>query len=162
MRSPVSRSTLLAPHAARRLSLAGPMTALLLVLAACSSSPAATTSNTLSATATAAATATATATATESAAASASAVTGETVKLVSLAFDPLKLTIKVGTTVTFRNFDAFEHTATNGKDGLADAHALFDIDLPANASGTYTFTKAGTFPVTCKVHPDMNMTIVVQ
>jgi plastocyanin len=76
-------------------------------------------------------------------------------KLVS---DP---TPAVGTKVTFTNKDQTEHTATNGKDGIRAANALFDLSLKAGASDSFTFDKAGTYDVTCRFHPAMHMTITV-
>ena len=87
----------------------------------------------------------------------------ETVVLVEFAFDPEDLTIPVGTTVVFENQDEARHTATHGEQGQPADDAAFDIDLPAAGdSGEFTFDEAGEFPVTCKVHPDMNMTITVE
>ena len=85
-----------------------------------------------------------------------------TVTLQNFAFSPTTLTVPVGSTVTFENKDATEHTATNGKDGEKADGALFDIKLATAASDTFTFDKAGTYDVTCLIHPTMNMTITVQ
>jgi plastocyanin len=103
------------------------------------------------------------ATSTSSAASgSASASGGQVVKLSGFAFDPTTLTISVGTKVTFQNVDSADHTVTNGKDGTPEANPLFDQSVPQGASFEFTFTKAGTFNVTCKIHHQMNMTITVQ
>jgi plastocyanin len=72
------------------------------------------------------------------------------------------LTISAGTTVTFVNNDNFAHTATHGEDGAPAADDLFDLDLAAGASGEFTFDDPGTYPVTCRIHPSMNMTVVVE
>lgn len=72
------------------------------------------------------------------------------------------LTVAAGTTVTFKNNDAVKHTATNGTNGTPASGALFDLALEAGASGSYTFAEAGTYQVTCIVHPTMNVTITVQ
>jgi plastocyanin len=93
---------------------------------------------------------------------SAGASGGTVVKISGLAYDPPSLTIKAGTTVTFQNNDTVAHTLTNGKDGKPDANPLFDKDLPIGASDSVTFSTAGTFNVTCKIHSSMNMTITVQ
>ena len=61
----------------------------------------------------------------------------------------------------FDNKDVVAHTATNGTNGLPAKGALFDLALPVGASASYTFDKAGTYQVTCKLHPSMNMTITV-
>lgn len=72
------------------------------------------------------------------------------------------LTIPAGTTVNFVNDDAAPHTATHGTDGNAADGAAFDINLPAGESGSFTFDEPGTYPVTCRIHPAMNMTITVE
>lgn len=72
------------------------------------------------------------------------------------------LTIPAGTTVMFMNDDSFAHTATNGTDGDAATDSLFDLQLAAGASDSYTFAEPGTYPVTCTIHPAMNMTITVE
>jgi plastocyanin len=87
---------------------------------------------------------------------------GTVVKLSGFQFDPTTLTIPVGTKVTFQNMDGTEHTVTNGKDGTPEATPLFDHSLPAGATFEFTFTKAGTVNVTCKIHSSMNLTITVQ
>jgi plastocyanin len=93
-----------------------------------------------------------------SAAASGGAVT---VEVKNLSFGP-DLTIAAGTTVTWTNADAVAHTASQGSGGVKAPDALFDIQLPVGGSGNYTFADAGTYKVTCTVHPTMNMTITVQ
>ena len=87
---------------------------------------------------------------------------GNTVTLSGLAFSPTTLTVKAGTTVTFKNNDSVDHTVTNGKDGKPDANAAFDRSLPSGQSVDITFGTAGTFNVTCKIHSSMNMTVTVQ
>jgi plastocyanin len=104
-------------------------------------------------------------TAPSSSAAAGSAGTGAsgamTVTLQNFAFSPSTLNVPVGTKVTFTNKDQTEHTATNGKDGIRAANALFDLSLKAGASDSFTFDKAGTYDVTCRFHPAMHMTITV-
>jgi plastocyanin len=85
----------------------------------------------------------------------------EMVEIANSDFGP-DLTIAVGTTVTFMNNDTIAHTATNGTDGVPASDSLFDLQLAAGASDSYTFTEAGMYPVTCTIHPAMNMTITVQ
>ena len=71
-------------------------------------------------------------------------------------------TIATGTTVTFTNKDPIKHTATNGTDGKPATGSLFDLQLDAGASGSYTFAKPGTYRVTCTIHPTINLAITVQ
>lgn len=93
---------------------------------------------------------------------SAGASGGTVVTLSGLAFSPTSLTVKAGATVTFQNKDTVDHTVTNGKDGKPDADAAFDKSLPSGQSVDITFSTAGTFNVTCKIHSTMNMTVTVQ
>lgn len=72
------------------------------------------------------------------------------------------LTVPANTTVMWMNGDGFAHTATEGSDGVAAPDALFDLQLAAGASDSYTFAEAGTYQVTCTLHPNMNMTITVE
>jgi plastocyanin len=105
------------------------------------------------------------ATSTQTAAGSGSGGSGAgdtNVMLMNFAFDPTTLTVPVGTTVTFVNMDPTEHTVTNGKDGKAADNAAFDKKVDSGQSVTVTFDKAGTFDVTCTIHPSMNMTVTVQ
>jgi plastocyanin len=84
------------------------------------------------------------------------------VTLADFAFEPAELTVSVGTEVTFENEDSAPHTATHGTDGQAADDAEFDVDVPAGESGSYTFEEAGTYEVTCRIHPAMAMTITVE
>lgn len=93
---------------------------------------------------------------------SGAAASGSMVMLMNFAFDPTTLTVPLGTTVTFTNMDPTEHTVTNGKDGKAVDNPAFDEKVKSGESVTVTFDKAGTFDVTCTIHPTMNMTVTVQ
>ena len=62
----------------------------------------------------------------------------------------------VGTTVTWINHDDIPHTAVS-TDGVFKSKVM-DTD----EKFSYTFTKAGTYPYFCSVHPKMTGTIVVQ
>jgi len=84
-----------------------------------------------------------------------------TVTIANSNFGP-DITVPPGTAVTFDNADSLPHTATEGSNGIKAADALFDLQLPAGASESYTFADAGTYEVTCTLHPQMNMTITVQ
>jgi plastocyanin len=84
---------------------------------------------------------------------------GETVSLSGGAFSPSTLTIPIGSTVTFTN--GAGHTVTNGSDGTAVADPI--VDQAWNGEPiVVTFEEAGIFPITCKIHPNMNMTITVE
>ena len=78
------------------------------------------------------------------------------VKIDNFKFGPETLTVAVGTTVTWTNRDDIPHTVVSTdkvfKSKLMDTDEKF----------SYTFTKAGTFPYFCSIHPKMTGTIVVQ
>ena len=80
---------------------------------------------------------------------------GETVSLAGFAFSPSDLTIPAGTTVTFT--DTANHTVTEGTDGEAAEDPIVDEDGGSDIE--VTFDEPGTYNITCKIHPDMNMTI---
>jgi plastocyanin len=83
---------------------------------------------------------------------------GETVSMANTTFTPSSLTIQAGTTVTFT--DTSGHTVTEGSDGVA-----VDDPIVAEQGGSdveVTFDEPGTYDITCKVHPEMNMTITVE
>lgn len=85
-----------------------------------------------------------------------------TVVMRDLAFSPLVLNITTGTTVVFTNEDTVGHMPALGKDGVAATNPFFaPIDLPVGASATVVFNAPGTYPITCLIHPAMNMTITV-
>jgi plastocyanin len=83
-----------------------------------------------------------------------------TVTLIDSSFGP-DITIPVGTTVVFANTGGLKHTASHGDDGQLVENSLFDFVLEPGASASYTFDTAGTYPITCIVHPTMNMTLTV-
>ena len=85
--------------------------------------------------------------------------TGETVSLSGGQFSPSTLTIPVGTTVTFT--DSTGHTVTEGSDGEAVDDPIVDEQGGADPI-VVSFDEAGTFNVTCKIHPGMNMTVTVE
>ena len=82
----------------------------------------------------------------------------ETVSLSGGQFAPSTLTIPAGTTVTFTGTSG--HTVTEGSDGQAVDDPI--VDEPGGADVVVTFDEAGTFNITCKIHPNMNMTITVE
>ena len=79
----------------------------------------------------------------------------------TFAFSHASLTIKAGTTVTWKNTTAVPHTVTSDDGKSFDSGASNPI---AAQSGTFrfTFTTAGTFAYHCSIHPFMKATIIVQ
>ena len=93
---------------------------------------------------------------------SAPAATEEQVVVRDLSFMPDEITISEGTTVSWVNEDEQGHTITHGEDGVPLAEALVDEPLNAGQAVTYTFEEPGTYPVTCKIHQELQMTVIVE
>ncbi|HYL99757.1 MAG TPA: cupredoxin family copper-binding protein [Blastocatellia bacterium] len=78
------------------------------------------------------------------------------VMIDNFVYNPVPLTIKVGTTVTWINHDDIPHTvdSTEGKfkSGALDTDDKFE----------YRFTAAGEYPFYCRIHPKMTGKIIVQ
>jgi plastocyanin len=81
-----------------------------------------------------------------------------TVLMSGSVFNPVTITVSVGTTVTWKNNDSYGHTATS------DAGDWDTGNIAAGASASKTFTTAGTFPYHCTYHLAMGMkgTVIVQ
>jgi plastocyanin len=88
---------------------------------------------------------------------SAAARTGPTVKasMKSIAFQPNRIEITVGTTVAWTNNDAVQHTVT------AVDRSFDSGNLAAGVTWQYTFTKPGTYQFFCLVHPFMKGVVIV-
>jgi plastocyanin len=84
--------------------------------------------------------------------------TGNTVSMAGNAFSPGSLTIAAGDTVTFT--DTATHTVTEGTNGTAAEDPI--VDESGGADIEVTFDEPGTYNITCKVHPEMNMTVTVE
>jgi len=78
------------------------------------------------------------------------------VKIDNFVFGPQTITVPVGATVTWTNSDDIPHTAVS-TDGVFKSKVM-DTD----EKFTYTFTKAGTYPYYCTIHPRMTGKVVVQ
>jgi plastocyanin len=78
------------------------------------------------------------------------------VKIDNFSFEPQTLTVPVGATVTWTNRDDIPHTVVS-TDGVFKSQVR-DTD----EKFSYTFTKAGTYPYFCSVHPKMTGKVVVQ
>lgn len=95
-------------------------------------------------------------------AASAPSDAAATVRVRDQAFEPNEVTVSVGETVVWINEDEMGHTVTHGEGGAAAPDPIIDAPLSHGHSVSYTFDEAGTFPVTCHIHHDMQMTVVVE
>jgi plastocyanin len=78
------------------------------------------------------------------------------VKIDNFVFGPQTLTVPVGATVTWTNSDDIPHTSVS-TEGVFKSKVL-DTD----EKFSYTFTKAGTYPYYCTIHPKMTGKVVVQ
>ncbi len=71
------------------------------------------------------------------------------VNIQNFAFTPAVITVTVGTTVTWTNIDASDHTVTSDT-------SLFDSgNLAQNATFSFTFNQVGSFAYHCAIHPGM-------
>jgi amicyanin len=86
----------------------------------------------------------------------ANAVATDKVVIENYAFSPMVITVKVGTTVTWTNKDAVNHSVTVDS-GSMPSSPLFGRDQPYS----YTFTKTGTVTYHCAPHPYMHGTVIV-
>ena len=78
------------------------------------------------------------------------------VKIDNFTFEPRKLTIKAGTTVTWKNEDDIPHTVASA------TKAFKSKALDTDDSFSFTFATPGTYEYFCSLHPHMTGTIVVE
>jgi plastocyanin len=71
-------------------------------------------------------------------------------------FSPASLTIKAGSTVTWKNLDGEPHVVVSDT-GLFRSGALDQNDVYQ-----YKFTEPGVYKIFCTIHPYMRATITVQ
>jgi plastocyanin len=78
------------------------------------------------------------------------------VKIDNFSFGPAAITVPVGTTVTWINRDDIPHTV------VSDDKVFKSKVLDTDEKFSYTFSKPGTYPYFCSVHPKMTGKVVVQ
>lgn len=71
-------------------------------------------------------------------------------------FSPMELTVKAGSTVTWKNLDGEPHTVVN------DAGMFRSAALDQNDTYQFKFDRPGVYKVFCGIHPNMKETITVQ
>lgn len=82
-----------------------------------------------------------------------------TIAIESFQFKPEKLTVEVGTEVTWTNRDDAAHTVKAKTDGTA----AFDSDeLGQDETFAHTFEAAGEIEYFCEIHQYMTATVVVE
>ena len=81
---------------------------------------------------------------------------GAEVKIDNFSFGPAAVTVAVGTTVTWVNRDDIPHTV------VSTEKVFKSKTLDTGDKFSFTFTKAGTYPYFCSLHPKMTGQVVVQ
>jgi plastocyanin len=71
-------------------------------------------------------------------------------------FSPMELTVKAGSTVTWKNLDGEPHTVVN------DAGMFRSAALDQDDTYQFKFDKPGVYKIFCGIHPNMKATITVQ
>jgi plastocyanin len=85
----------------------------------------------------------------------ASAATVE-VKIDNFSFAPATISVSAGTTITWTNRDDIPHTV------VSDDKVFKSKVLDTDEKFSYTFSKIGTYPYFCSVHPKMTGKVVVE
>ena len=78
------------------------------------------------------------------------------VKIDNFSFGPGMLTVPVGTTVTWTNRDDIPHTV------VSTEGAFKSKVLDTDEKFSFTFSKAGTYPYFCSIHPKMTGKVIAQ
>jgi len=79
------------------------------------------------------------------------------VKIDNFTFGPPEVTVNAGTTVKWVNRDDIPHTVVSDDKATFKSKALDTDD-----AFSYTFTKPGTYPYFCSIHPKMTGKVVVK
>jgi plastocyanin len=79
------------------------------------------------------------------------------VSIDNFTFNPAKLTVKAGTTITWTNRDDIPHGIASSNNAFAKSKALVTDD-----AFSFTFTTPGTYRYFCYIPPQMVGTIVVE
>jgi plastocyanin len=87
----------------------------------------------------------------------AGATSAKAVTIQDYTYEPAKITVPKGTTVTFTNRDSTPHTATSKESGVFESGSI-----DTGKSGKVTLEKTGAFTYYCLFHPFMKGTIVVE
>jgi plastocyanin len=78
------------------------------------------------------------------------------VKIDNFSFGPAAITVPAGTTVTWINRDDIPHTV------VSDDKVFKSKVLDTDEKFSYAFSKPGTYPYFCSIHPKMTGKVVVQ
>jgi plastocyanin len=80
------------------------------------------------------------------------------VKIDNFSFGPVALTVPVGATVTWVNRDDMPHNVVS----TDDAKTFKSKVLDTNEKFSFTFSKPGSYPYFCSIHPKMTGKVIVQ
>jgi plastocyanin len=80
------------------------------------------------------------------------------VKIDNFSFGPAELKVSAGTTVTWVNHDDIPHTVVSTDDPKTFKSKVLDTD----EKFSFTFSKAGSYPYFCSIHPKMTGKVIVQ
>jgi plastocyanin len=86
----------------------------------------------------------------------AQAQTPNVVVIHNFMFSPMEMTVKAGSTVTWKNLDGEPHTVVN------DAGLFRSSALDQNDSFQFKFDRPGVYKILCGIHPNMRETITVE
>lgn len=78
-----------------------------------------------------------------------------TVTQKKLQFEPRLLAVQIGTKVEFLNEDRVTHNVF-----LEHDCCKLDSDMEQGQKKEQVFEKAGTYPIVCRLHPEMTLTVV--
>jgi plastocyanin len=79
-----------------------------------------------------------------------------TVKIDNFTFEPERVTVKVGTTITWVNEDDIPHTV------VATGKAFRSKALDTDDKFSFTFTTPGAYEYFCSLHPHMKAMVTVE
>ena len=80
------------------------------------------------------------------------------VRIDNFSFSPATLTVVVGTTVTWVNYDDIPHTVVHDN----DTRLFKSPPMDSEEKYSFTFTVPGTYTYFCSIHPHMVGVIVVK
>jgi len=83
------------------------------------------------------------------------AVETTNVMIDNFTFEPAQLTVKIGSTVTWKNRDDIPHT-------VVSAGKFRSKTMDTDDSYSFTFTAAGDYKYFCSLHPHMTGTVKVE
>lgn len=79
-----------------------------------------------------------------------------TIKITNYAYEPARLTVRVGTRITVTNDDQTQHTLTAARGGAFDTGTI-----QPGGSATFVVSKAGVYPYLCQFHAFMMGSLTV-